>query len=277
MFVNIIELEAPKNTEIFSGPPTDDIYPFYIPNFGKTFRDTPCYQIRLDSNVACVQYVISGSGVIINDNCVFTVSAGDTFILYEGQNQIYYSGIDNQFERIWINFKGVLSDRLVETYQIKDTFVFRATDSRPILEEIYSACKTLKDPTEYKNQTACLFLKLIQFLAAHKSEAVPIDSTVEKIRLYIDMHITENITLSDISNEFFLTPEHIIRTFSSNYGITPHQYIIQSKMRIAMLMLRSTDKSVGEISATLGFCDPHQFSAQFKKFVGQRPSAYRKK
>ena len=218
----------------------------------------------------------SGAGVIITDNSIFTVGAGDTFLLKEGENQIYYSNPDNQFERIWINFNGVLSRQLIDTYGLSDTTVFRNTDTNPILEEIHENCKNLSDPEEYKNQTACLFLKLIQFMAKHKSETVPIDSTVEKIRLYIDLHITENITLSDIGKEFFLSPEHIIRSFSRNYGITPHRYIIQSKMRIAMIMLKSTEKSIEEISSALSFSDPHHFSAQFKKNVGCRPSAYRK-
>ncbi len=274
--MNIIELETPVGTNIFSGPRTDNRHPFYITNYGVTFRDTPCYQLRMPSDISCIQYVISGSGVIINDKSIYTVSAGDTFLLREGENQIYYSNPDNQFERIWINFKGILARELISIYDLDKTTVFRNTDTKKMLKEIHQKCHCISDPDTYKNETSVMFLKLIQFLSENKGETVPIDSTVEKIRLYIDLHITENITLSDISKEFFLSPEHIIRTFSRNYGITPHRYIIQSKMRIAMILLRSTDKSVEEISNELSFSDPHHFSAQFKKNVGCRPSEYRK-
>ena len=56
----------------------------------------------------------------------------------------------------------------------------------------------------------------------------------------------ENIKLCNLAIHFYLTEEHIIRTFKKTYGITPHQYILQSKIRIAMIMLRSTKDSIEE-------------------------------
>ena len=38
------------------------------------------------------------------------MNEGDTFFLPKGSDQIYYSNPDNNFERIWINFKGKLAE-----------------------------------------------------------------------------------------------------------------------------------------------------------------------
>lgn len=273
--MNIIDLENPKNAEIHSAPKTDDKYPFYITEYGITFRNMPCYQLRMNSHIACVQYVISGTGIIICNDKIYTVNAGDTFLLPEGSDQIYYSTPENQFERIWLNFKGELSRALLDIYKISNTIVFRNVNTLNILTEIQETCKKLQDPVEYKNQTSQLFFKLIQFLADNKQEENQATSAIEQIRLYINFHITENVKLSDIAKNFSFTTEHIIRIFKKTYGITPHQYILQSKIRLAMIMLKTTDIGINEIADKLGFSDSHHFSSQFKKLVGYKPSQYR--
>ena len=46
--MNIIDLETPLNTEKYFAPKTNDETPFYIPEYGKTFRGIPCYQLRME-------------------------------------------------------------------------------------------------------------------------------------------------------------------------------------------------------------------------------------
>lgn len=273
--MNIIDLETPINTEKHFAPETDNLHPFYITEYGRTFRNIPCYQLRMDSPIGCVQYVISGSGIIICNHNIYTVQEGDTFLLPEGTNQIYYSNPDNQFERIWINFKGELAKALLDIYNLNDTVVFRNTDTLDIFAEIHEKCKKLQSPAEYKNQTSQLFLKLIQFLADNKQTTRETTSDIEQIRLYIDCNITKNIKISDIAHNFSFSQEHIIRFFKKSYGITPHRYILESKIRLAMIMLKMTDMRIDEIAEKLSFSDSHHFSTQFKRLMGYKPSLYR--
>ena len=273
--MNIIDLETPLNTEKYFAPETDNLYPFYITEYGKTYRNIPCYQLRMDSPIGCVQYVISGSGIIICNQNIYTVQEGDTFLLPEKTNQIYYSNPDNQFERIWINFKGELAQTLLDIYNLNDTIVFKNVNTLDIFTEIHEKCKTLNNPTEYKNQTSQLFLKLIQFLADNKQTTTQTTNDIEQIRLYIDFNITENLKISDIAQNFSFSQEHIIRVFKKYYGITPHRYILESKIRLAMIMLKMTDMRIDEISEKLSFSDSHHFSTQFKRLVGYKPSLWR--
>ena len=273
--MNIIDLETPTNTEKHFAPETDNLHPFYITEYGKTFRNIPCYQLRMDSPIGCAQYVISGSGIIICNNNIYTVHKGDTFLLPEGTNQIYYSNPDNQFERIWINFKGELAQSLLDIYNLNDAVVFKNVNTLDIFTEIHEKCKKLHDSAEYKNQTSQLFLKLIQFLADNKQTTNDTTSDIEQIRLYIDCNITENIKISDIAQNFSFSQEHIIRIFKKNYGITPHRYILESKIRLAMIMLKMTDMRIDEIAEKLSFSDSHHFSTQFKRLMGYKPALYR--
>ena len=275
--MNIIDLETPKTTEKYAAPQTDNESPFFITEYGKTFSGTPCYQLRMPSSISCVQYVISGSGIILYRDQLFTVQAGDSFLLLEGENQIYYSNPDNQFERIWINFKGPLSKALIDIYELTGTVVFKNTDSYHLLEEIQQACHENTDPEAYKKVTAQLFLKLIQFFADNRENTAEVSHNAEQMRAFLDMHILEDVKLSQIAAHFSFTKEHFIRVFRKTYGITPHQYILQSRIRLAMIMLISTGEPISQISEKLHFSDPHHFSDAFQKHVGFRPSQYRKK
>lgn len=164
----------------------------------------------------------------------------------------------------------------MKIYKIENSIVFKNTDTFDLLFEIQQKCKELSDPTEYKNQTAQLFLKLVQKLSQNKTKYTkPLDAP-EQIRLYIDRNITENLKISNIAKSFSFSCEHIIRSFKKTYGITPHQYILQSKIRLAMIMLKSTDMSIEDISEKLNFSDSHHFSTQFKKHMGYKPLEYRR-
>ena len=63
--------------------------------------------------------------------------------------------------------------------------------------------------------------------------------------------------------------------FKKAYGITPHQYILQSRMRLAMVLLKTTDESIEAIAEKLGFSDAHHFSTQFRRLLSYQPSQYR--
>ena len=273
--MDVIALETPESTEKHLCPEGAKSDIFLFTEYGRTSRGTPCYQLRLKSHVACVQYVVSGSGVIISEDKIYTVSTGDTFLLRQGRDQIYYSNPDNQFERIWLNFRGSLADSLLSVYGVGNRVVFRDCDTEELLSEMQHKLSCTSSPEEYVALSARLFLPLVQTLAENAETPVTPPSSVEQIRLYLDLHITENLKLSELERTLSFSKEHIIRLFRKTYGITPHQYIIQSKMRIAMIKLQSTDDTVEQISEQLSFTDPHHFSAQFAKFVGERPSAYR--
>ena len=111
--LNILDLDTPQATEKHFAPQTDNEEPFFIPEYGCTFSGTPCYQLRLQSPVGCVQYVTAGAGILICNDRLYTVGEGDVFLLPEGSNQIYYSNPDNRFARQWLNFKGALAKALL--------------------------------------------------------------------------------------------------------------------------------------------------------------------
>lgn len=260
---------------VFDAPPAEDRYPFWLTQSGISSKTRPMQHLRLQSDVSCIQYVISGAGTINIGGHTYTAGPGDTFLLLAGLDQNYYSYNADHWECLWINFEGVLSEELLKIYRLTDTVVFHNANSYPILMEIYDTVRTETDPATYKEKTTRLFFGLVQFLSQQQPKQREDMEIPDLVRSYIDCHVADTVRLSDIADITHQSAEHIIRTFKDKYGITPYQYLLKSKMCLARIMLGHSDKTVEEIAAELGFYDTHHFSVRFKKMHGCRPTVYR--
>ena len=76
-----------------------------------------------------------------------------------------------------------------------------------------------------------------------------------------------------MSRDANLSPFHLIRKFKKMYGLTPHQFQIQRKVRRAQKLLEE-DKSVCEAAYDAGFCDQSHLDRCFQKIVGLTPKEY---
>jgi AraC-like DNA-binding protein len=98
----------------------------------------------------------------------------------------------------------------------------------------------------------------------------------ELARRLLDRNYATPITIKQLSDEVALSPYYLIRLFRRTYKQTPHQYLIQLRIARAKELLRSSDVSITEICANVGFESLGSFSALFRKTVGISPSAYRR-
>lgn len=68
---------------------------------------------------------------------------------------------------------------------------------------------------------------------------------------------------------------HFVRAFKVLYGETPGQYLSRRRIERAQDMLRTTNLTVTEICALVGFSSLGSFSSRFKRATGLTPSDYR--
>jgi AraC-like DNA-binding protein len=68
---------------------------------------------------------------------------------------------------------------------------------------------------------------------------------------------------------------HFTRSFKLTFGETPHQYLMSRRMERAKSLLRAGELSVTDVCFAVGFSSLGSFSTQFRRFVGESPSAYR--
>lgn len=93
---------------------------------------------------------------------------------------------------------------------------------------------------------------------------------------YIHTHITDPLSLSSLAELCGYTEYYFSRKFKKEVGLTPSEFINQSKIMRAKLLLKNTTASIEEISQQLRFSSRSYFSAVFLDIAGVSPSTYRK-
>ena len=102
------------------------------------------------------------------------------------------------------------------------------------------------------------------------------ESRFLQIKDYIGVHITDDITIEKICEEFFISKSTLYRLFKNEMDISPTEYIKRLKIDIACKILKKTDIDINEISRQLGFYDNSHFFRTFSSIKGMSPSAYRR-
>ena len=85
------------------------------------------------------------------------------------------------------------------------------------------------------------------------------------------------ISVKQIAREAAISPSHFIRQFEAVFGVTPHQFRIQSRLERAKLLLALGERSVTEICMEVGFSSLGSFSDLFTRRFGVPPSVYKRR
>ena len=118
----------------------EEIYMFYqsrnekysqISDMRKDFSDKNYSIYRPPSSeVSCIEYVESGSGIINVGNKTYSVTQGDTYFLHGRVVHRYYSDKDNPWQKVFVNIYGSLIDKMIEGYDLGDKYLFSGLDTK---------------------------------------------------------------------------------------------------------------------------------------------------
>ena len=125
-----------------------------------------------------------------------------------------------------------------------------------------------------KNQDAQKRSINIQALKA--STRLEIFKRISAARDWMEASYSGNITLEDIASIASMNSQHFLRMFKQVYNITPHQYIIDLKLKKARQLLEGNGMTINDICQAIGFESTFSFSVLFKKRFGMSPSQFRK-
>ena len=93
--------------------------------------------------------------------------------------------------------------------------------------------------------------------------------------LWIDAHSHRDIDLEQAAAQAGISPFHFLRLFSGVLGVTPHQYLVRSRLRHAARLLADDGISVTDVAYDVGFGDLSNFVRTFHRAAGVSPGKFR--
>lgn len=92
---------------------------------------------------------------------------------------------------------------------------------------------------------------------------------------YIKEHVNQPLQADDIAAQINLSTSYFLKRFKAETGEGLTDFITQTKIEEACILLSYTDKSLTEISNYLYFSSQSYFQNVFKKVMGMTPGQYR--
>src|SRR5882757_6786065 len=96
-----------------------------------------------------------------------------------------------------------------------------------------------------------------------------------KAALWIDAHAHEPVSLEAAAGQVDLSPFHFLRLFARVLGVTPHQYLVRSRLRRAARLLAEDSRSMTDVAFDAGFADVSNFVRTFHRAAGLSPRRFR--
>jgi AraC family transcriptional regulator len=92
---------------------------------------------------------------------------------------------------------------------------------------------------------------------------------------YIETHLDDRLTLTDLAGVACLSPYHFSRSFKEAMGIGPQRYVMQRRLNRAKTLMRRTNQPLAEIAQRAGFADQSHLTSIFRRETGVTPGRYR--
>jgi AraC family transcriptional regulator len=94
-------------------------------------------------------------------------------------------------------------------------------------------------------------------------------------RQMLDERNTESVRLDEVAKAALLSTSHFCHSFTKVYGLSPYQYLLNTRLQRAAQMIRASHSTLSEIALDCGFSDMAAFSKSFRKTYGICPREFR--
>lgn len=109
--------------------------------------------------------------------------------------------------------------------------------------------------------------------AENRGDAEGISAYISR---YVEEHYHEEISLSDLAEAMHYSLPYVSRRFREETGVSFLHYLQSFRVMQGCRLLASTDRTLSEISETVGYRDVKFFSALVRRETGLSPTAFRK-
>lgn len=147
-------------------------------------------------------------------------------------------------------------------YSMSDYYI-QAIDSAKSVSEVYAHNSAMLDDYIHK-------------VHDHKKLYQTCSKVVADADAYIDLHLTEDLSIERIARELGYSKYYFSTVFKTGTGKTVNEYIRDKRLEYAKMQLLTSDEKIAHLSEQLHFVSPSYFTKCFREYTGMTPNEYRK-
>lgn len=220
------------------------------------------------------QYVVRGEMLLMIDGKEYLLHDHEIGVVDTSKAHLYAACKDT--ELLFVRFRGNCCPALVSrlskyghaftpphanrTYRAMSDIVDGFIGKNPLYEEVISS---------HIHTILCDLLSL-----QHTAEAGA-QNVVDQAIHYIEANYYLPVTVQDLAARACLNTTYFSEKFKNQTGVTPKQYLLQTRLNAAKILLRGTDWSIREIADKTGFQSDAYFSNYFRQHFHLTPTKYR--
>lgn len=259
------------------------------------YKDEPHLEVEFHSHDFYeVYFYVSGNVTYIIEGKVYSLKPGDIILI--NNKEIHRTVIDPGaiYERylIWIDPDYIaryctgqtdLAMCFESTAKRKYNLLRPGAEMLAYLKSIVYKLEKVSNSTGFGSEilkddylTELLVFLNRAYMDANDEEIgrdVQYNEKISNIIGHINLHLSEELTLEDLSAKFYISKYHLLREFKKNTGYTIHQYIQKKRLIMARMLLKENIK-VTEVVIKCGFGDYSNFIRSFKREYGVSPKKY---
>lgn len=211
------------------------------------------------------------------------------FVAKDAQGRIVHMNRYNLELCGWRSLDDVLGYTSEDLYEPDLAAVYAGRDREvmetgiPIIERIYGFV------ADRSTSLNCVTVRPVAGIAGHRIGTATVYwraqrtmsaehwyGPVRKAVAYLNDHYEENVTVADLAAIANYSVAQFRRRFHALMHQSPMEYLADVRVNVAKTLLKTTDRSVSDIAAEIGFFDHSHFIHAFRKGTGTTPMAYRR-
>ena len=242
-----------------------------------------------------IYYFISGSCKMDIGKETVVGDAGSIIIIFPNTVHSFYLDTDIPCKFIHIHFDPYMLSSIfvnkenlnIDLFSILESInnYYKSTADKAMISLLYSIVDEVNNSQQFSEILSTLHLVEVLIYFMRKKTITSLFLTYETevtpryVFLafeYIKENYSEKILLSDIANYLNISSRYLSKLFFKETNLTVLQYLNIYRINKSIDLMMTTDKSLTDISLSVGLGDLQHFSRLFKNIIGISPSKYKK-
>lgn len=231
-----------------------------------------------------LHYILEGKGTLtIGIDAHYQLDAGQAFLICPSCISTYVADKVRPWTYIWIEFDGLKVPSLLSDAGLGLSHpVYTAAAPPGSLELQKLLLEMLENHDNTLRLLGNLYYLLDTLIRTSASRKPPKTANLQEFyvheaMMYIERHYNQDITVARLADWCNLDRSYFGKIFKETVLATPQEYIIRYRVNKACELMNSTELSIGDISARVGYENQLHFSRAFKRVMGMPPTEWKKR